>query len=144
MGQSAIAGEVKDQRTEAEPHAPTPGSRPDSFRAPQGQSVAAAGQQDQSTADALTPRRRLDSFRQQQAKAGMQQTPSTPDAVKLDIGPVAEESKAEAHRPTRPRSIDSITEVRHGHRMPAAHQRDSDWQPLPGRHTCSLPPWCEA
>ena len=42
-------------------------------------------------AEALTPRRRLDSFRQQQAKAGMQQTPSTPDAVKPDIGPVAEE-----------------------------------------------------
>ena len=75
MGQSAIAGEVKDQRAEAEPHAPTPGSRPDSFRAPQGQPVAAAGQQDQPPADELTPRRRLDSFRQQQAKAGMQQTP---------------------------------------------------------------------
>ena len=68
MGQSAIAGEVKDQRAEAEPHAQTPGSRPDSFRAPQGQPVAAVGQQDQSPADALTPRRRLDSFRQQQGQ----------------------------------------------------------------------------
>ena len=74
----------------------------------------------------------------------MQQTPSTPDAVKLDIGPVAEESKGEAHRPTRVRSISSISEVRHGHRIPAAPRRDSDRQPLPGRHTCSLPPWCEA
>ena len=56
----------------------------------------------------------------------MQQTPSTSDAVKLDIGPVAEESKGEAHRPTRERSISSISEVRHGHRIPAAPQRDSD------------------
>jgi len=134
MGQSAIAAEVQDQRAEAGPHAPIPRSRQDSFRAPQGQPVAAAGQQEQPPADALTPRQRLDSFRQQQAKAGTRQTPSNPDAVKLDIGPVAK-NKGEAHRPTQPRSINSITEVRHGHRMPVARQRDSDRQPLPGRHT---------
>ena len=75
----------------------------------------------------------------------MQQTPSTPDALKLDIGPDdAEVDSDEALRSTRVNSNRSLAEVRHGHRMPAAHQRDSDRQPLPGRHTCNLPPWCEA
>ena len=75
----------------------------------------------------------------------MQQTPSTPDALKLDIGPDdAEVDSDEALRSTRVNSNRSLAEVRHGHRMPAARQLDSDRQPLPGRHTCSLPPWCEA
>ena len=75
----------------------------------------------------------------------MQETPSTPDALKLDIGPDdAEVDSDEALRSTRVNSNRSLAEVRHGRCMPAAHQRDSDRQPLPGRHTCSLPPWCEA
>ena len=56
----------------------------------------------------------------------MQHTPSTPDAVKLDIGPVAEESKGEALRSKRVNSNRSLAEVCHGHRILAAHQRDSD------------------
>ena len=69
MEQRAIAGQAYDQRADADPYAPTARSRLDSFRAHQGQPVAATGQQDQTPpADALTPRRRLDSFRQQQGQ----------------------------------------------------------------------------
>ena len=76
----------------------------------------------------------------------MQETPSTPDALKLDIGPDdAEVDSDEALRSTRVNSNRSLAEVRHGHRMPAPTSVTlTDSHCLPGRHTCSLPPWCEA
>ena len=84
----AISGQAYEQRVEADPYAPTPRSRLDSYRAQQGKAVGAVGQlEQQPPADALTPRRRLDSFRQQQGQpvaplnGGLASPPSVPGLV---------------------------------------------------------------